>query len=185
MARRFIKQQQTTKQKNTTNNKQSLWVGWQKLMALRFSGFSGQVVLALWIRRGAAKIHPQTTEEGLATTIILQITLPKLNVTWHWTIIRRPRVPGWLQETGLVETIANVNVFHVHHSVPIFCCTNLPINTSVQRGLTSSGKERDEQPCSYALTLESGPGVNFSSAATRCVTWPTCCDFLVFSFPTS
>ena len=46
-------------------------------MALRFSGFYGQVVLDLWIWRGATKIHPQTMEEGSATTIILQVTLPK------------------------------------------------------------------------------------------------------------
>lgn len=57
--------------------------------------FSGQVVQALWTWGGAAEIHPRTRGEGSAITVLWQITLPKLNVTWRWTVIPRAMSP-WL-----------------------------------------------------------------------------------------
>lgn len=134
-------------------------------MALRFSRFSGQVVLALWIWRGAAKSthrqrrlsyynHP--TNYFAKNLMSLALNNPA-----------EPRVPGWLQKTGLVETIPNV-MCSTFTTLSRYCCTKSTFNMSVKE--STSGKERDEQLCSYACINFGVRSRSFSSATTRCVT---------------
>ena len=68
-------------------------------MALRFSGFYGQVVLDLWIWRGATKIHPQTMEEGSSTTAYYKLLCQKeMGIPDHRTCLLRNLYAG--QETS-------------------------------------------------------------------------------------